>query len=123
VHRATQPLRQDFGSAVEPDGHPAAVQRPAVPRIDDGTTAGRHDPPDRGARFGRAEIGDGMPLERPKRRLAVLGEDRLDRTAVARLDALVEVDELGPMTRREPLPDHALAAPRQTDQHDVHGGT
>ena len=120
VGRSAQPLGEHLGSTVEPDRDPAAVQRPAVARVDDGTAARRDDAPDDRFRIGRAEVLHGVPLEPSERGLPILGEDRRDLPAVGPLDALVEVDEGRAVAVGQPLADHALAAPRQTDHDDIH---
>ena len=120
VRRATQPLGEDLGPDVEPDRDAAAVQRPAVARVDDGAAAGRDDAPHVRPDVGRAEVVDGLALERPERRLAALGEDLRDRLAGGLLDRVVEVDERRPVAMGEPPPDGALAAAREPDEDDVH---
>ena len=99
---------------------PAAVERPAVARVDDRAAAGRDDTPDLGRPVGRSEGGDRAPLAGPEPGLALLGEDLRDRPAGRRLDALVEVDEGRAVAVRQPPPDRALAAAGQPDEDDVH---
>ena len=112
VWRAAQALGEDLGPAVEPDRRPAAIQRPSVARIDDRPATGRDHPADVGRGIGRAEVGDGRPLERPEGGLAVLLEDLRDRPPGARFDALVDIDERRGVAIRQAPPDDALAAAR-----------
>ena len=79
---------------------PAAVEEPAVARVDRGAAAGGDDA---GAGPAPASAGperrDGRPLASPEAGLALLVEDRRDRPPGRRLDHLVEVDELGAVAR------------------------
>ena len=97
-----------------------AVERPAIARVDDGAATRRHDGPDPRLRVGRADVRDGLPLDRSECGLTLLGEDLRDRSTGGLLDRLIEIDEGGPVTMGEPASDRALAAPRQPDQDDVH---
>ncbi len=120
VRGAAQALGEDLRATIEPDRGPAAVERPPVARVDDGAATGRDHAPDVGLRVGRAEVDDGRPFERPERRLAVLGEDRRDRSTGGRLDPLVEVDQRRAMAVGQPSTDDRLATPREPDEDDVH---
>ena len=97
---------------MEPDRGAIVVERPAVPRIDDRTTAGGHDAPDLFVGIGRAQARDRGPLHRPEGGFPVRLEDLGDRAAGRGLDALVEVDECGGVAVREAAAHDALAAPR-----------
>ena len=120
VRGAAQALGEDLGAAIEPDGGPAAVERPSVARIDDGAATGRDHAPDVGRWVGRAEVDDGRAFERSECGLAVLGEDVRDGATGRRLDPLVEVDQRRAVAVRQSSPDDRLATPREPDEDDVH---
>ncbi len=110
VRGAAETLGEDLGPDVEPDGHSAAIERPAVARVDHRSAAGGNHRLHGGAAICRAEAVHGFSLERPEPRLAALGEDLRDRLAGRLFDRVVEVDEPRPVTMGEPPPDRALAA-------------
>jgi hypothetical protein len=120
VRRSAKSLREHLGSPVQPHDDPPTVKRPAVTRIDDRSAARRDHALDGRAGIGRAEGRDRIAFDPSECGLAVLGEDRRDRPSIGPFDALVEVDEGRGMSAGKPLPDDALAAPRQPDQDDVH---
>src|SRR6185436_4811930 len=109
VRGAPQALGKHLRPAVEPDRNPAAIQRPAVAWVDDGTTAGRHDACDAGRQVGSAEVEDGSALLRAEGGLTILLEDLRDAPPSARLDLLVEVDERDMVALREASSDDGLA--------------
>ena len=120
VRAAPEPLGKHLGPAVEPDGDTAAVEPPAVPRVDDRSAARGNDAPDLRRWVRGAEAADDGPFAGAEARLALVREDLGYPKAGVALDRLVEVDEDRPVARREAPPDGALATPRQADQDDVH---
>ena len=94
VRRRRRRWARTSGRPSSQTDEPAAVERPAVARVDDGAAAGRDHPadaPGRG-RPGRAPA-TAARSQRPEAGLALLREDRRDRPAGAPSRSLVEVDE------------------------------
>ena len=113
-------LGEHLRRRVEPRSQAAAVEAPAVPRVDRGPAAGRDHPSQDGCRVRRPQRPDGRPLPRPEARLALLLEDRRDRPARVRRDDLVEVQELGVVPPGDATPGGRLAAPGKADEDEVH---
>jgi hypothetical protein len=121
VGAVADPLGEDLGRGVQPRHVAAAVEEPAVARVDRGAAAGGHDATQAGRRVRGPQGGHGGALAGPEARFALLVEDRRDRPAGLGRDHLVEVDQLRPVTPGEPAPGGGLAAPGEPDEHEVHG--
>ncbi len=119
--RVPDALGEDLRRAVEPGGHPAAIEVPPVARVNGSAAPRRDDAGQAGPGVSGSKRLDRPALPHPEARLALLGEDRRDRAPRLTLDLLVQVDERRATAAREAATDRGLAAPGQPDEDQVHG--
>ena len=78
TYRSEVDFDERFGRSVEPDDGSAAIQPPAVARVDDSPASRCDDTPDPGLRIGRPELLHSRPLARAEANLALGLEDVRD---------------------------------------------
>ena len=123
VGAPSKAARQDFGRAVQPDGEAAAVQQPAVARIDYGTAARGDDPAQLRFRVRRPKRQHRLAFVAAEAGFALRGKDGRHGVARLALHEIVEVDERRSVALRQTASNGGLAAAGEPDEDEVHAAT